>query len=60
MATPIRAHVREFLETVGDPMIDLLFVGISLCIRLADTFCDHLGITLRVTSIFAVLALHAR
>ncbi len=41
-------------------MINLLFVRISLCIRLAYTLRDHTRIALRVASIFTVLALHAR
>ena len=40
-------------------MVDFLLVRISLVICLADAFRDDLGITLRVTGVFAVSTLHA-
>ena len=39
-------------------MIELRFVRIGFCVGLRDTFCYHLGITLLMTSIFAIRALH--
>lgn len=40
-------------------MVDPLFIGVGLVVRLADTFCDHLSVTLLVASVLAVCALHA-
>lgn len=59
VAAPIRAHVRELLETMWDTMVDFLLVRICLCIRLAYTLSYNTSITFSVTSIFAILALHA-
>lgn len=40
-------------------MVDLFLVRISLSVTLADTLCDHTGITLRMTGVLAILTLHA-
>ena len=58
MTTPVCTHVREFLETVRNAVVDLLLVRIRLCVRLADTLGDHARAALCVTSVFTVLALH--
>lgn len=42
------------------PVIDRLLVRVGFCIGLANTFSNHFGKTVLVTSIFAVLALHTR
>ena len=60
MTAPVRRNVAEGLEPVWDPVVDLLFVGISLGIRFADTFGDNTRVTFRMASVFAVLALHPR
>jgi len=39
-------------------MIQLFFVGIALCVRLADTLGNDLAVALLVTSILTILALH--
>lgn len=59
MAAPIRAHIRELLETMRNTMIDFLLVRIRLCVGLAYTLSYNTSITFSVASIFAVLALHA-
>ena len=43
-----------------DAMIELLLLASHIVVRLADTFRDDLRITLLVTSVLAVRALHAR
>lgn len=58
MTTPICAHIRKLLETMGNAVIDLLLVGIGLRIRLTDTLGNNAGIALRVTSVLAIFALH--
>ena len=40
-------------------MIQLLFIRVGVCIRLANTFGDNLGIAFLVAGILAVLALHS-
>lgn len=59
MATPICAHVRKPFEPMRYPMIQLLFFGICLCVRLADTLGDDTFVTLLVASVLAILTLHA-
>jgi hypothetical protein len=59
VAAPIRAHIRELLETMRNTMVDFLLVRIRLCVRLAYTLSDNTSITFSVAGIFAVLALHA-
>lgn len=59
MAAPICTYVREILETMRYTVIDLLFVWVGLIIRLADAFCDYLGVAFGVAGVFAVLTLHA-
>lgn len=58
MAAPIGPHVGKVLESVRNAMIELLLIGIGFRIRLADTFCDDLGVAFLMTGIFAILALH--
>lgn len=41
-------------------VVDLLFIRVCLIVGLANTFGDHFGITLGVTCVLAVLALHTR
>lgn len=60
MAAPICTHIGKLLETMRNAMVDLLFIWVCLCIGLADTFCNHACIALRVASVFAVFALHTR
>ena len=59
MAAPSSAHIRGRLKPMWYAMVELLFVWIRLGIRFADAFSDDFGIALLVTSVFAVLALHA-
>lgn len=40
-------------------MVDLLLVAFCVCIRLADTLCDDLGIALLVARVSTILALIA-
>ena len=58
MAAPICPHIREILETMGNPMVELLFIRIGFRIRFADALCDDFGIAFLVASILAILALH--
>lgn len=58
MAAPVRGHVREWLEPVGDAVVDLLLVRVRLCIALADALGDNAGEALCMTGVLAVLALH--
>ncbi len=60
MATPICTHIRELLEAMRNAMVDLLFVWIGFCVGLAYTLRDNAGIAFCVTSVLAILALHAR
>ena len=43
---------------MGDAVVDLFLVRISLGITLADTLGDNAGVALGVASVLAVLALH--
>lgn len=43
---------------MGNPVVDLLLVGIGLIVCLADTLGDNLGIAFAMASILAVRALH--
>lgn len=58
MAAPIGAHVGEWLKTMWDSMIDLLFIRIGFGIRLADALRNHLLVTTLVAGILAICALH--
>ena len=40
-------------------MVQFLFIRVGLCVRLADTFGNNLGVAFLVAGIFAVLALHS-
>ena len=60
MATPIGAQVGKSFESMRYAMIEFLFVRIGLSIGLAYALGNDFGETVRVTSIFAVFALHAR
>lgn len=59
MTAPIRTHVTIRLKAMRNPVIELRFVWIALCVGLADALGDHLWIALFVTHIFAVCALKA-
>lgn len=43
---------------MGDAVIDLFLVRISLGITLADTLGNNAGVALGVASVLAILALH--
>lgn len=58
MAAPIGPHVGEVLESVGNTMIELLFVRIGFRVRFAYTFGNDLGVAFFVARVFAILALH--
>jgi hypothetical protein len=60
VATPIGRKVGEAFETMRNPVVDLLLVGIGLIVGLADTLGDDLGIAFTVASILAVRTLHTR
>jgi hypothetical protein len=60
VATPVGREVGEAFETVGNPVIDLLLVGVGLIVGLADTLGDNLRVAFTVASVLAVRALHAR
>lgn len=60
VTAPVGAHIREFLETMRDAMIDLFLVRVGLCIRLADTFGNDACVAFRVTSVFTIFTLHSR
>lgn len=59
MATPIGSDVGEIVETMGNAVIDLLFVGIRFVVGFADTFGNHFGVTFGVTRVLAICTLHA-
>lgn len=59
MAAPVGGKIRESLESVGDSVVDLFFLGVGLCVRLADALGDNVSVTFRVACVLAVLALHA-
>ena len=59
MTAPIRAHIRERLKSMRNPMVDLLLIRIRFSIRLADTFGHDLWIALLMASILAIFTLHA-
>jgi hypothetical protein len=59
VATPVGGDVREAFETMGDAVVDFLFVRIGLVVGLADTLGDNLGIALFVTGVLAIRTLHA-
>jgi hypothetical protein len=59
VAAPVGGEVREGLEAMGNPVVDLLLVRIRLSVALTDTLRDDAAITLGVASVLAVLALHA-
>lgn len=59
MTTPIGAHIRKPLETMGDTVVQFLLVGICFRIRFADALCDDLWVALFMTCVFTILALHA-
>jgi hypothetical protein len=58
VTAPIGRDVVEGLEPVRNAVVDLLFVRIGFRIALADTLGDDASITLGVTGILAVFALH--
>ena len=60
MAAPVGSKIREALEPVGNSVVDLLFLGVGLCVGLADALGYNISVTFRVASVLAVLALHAR
>lgn len=59
MATPVCGNIGKSLEAMGNTVVDLLLVGVGLIVGLADTLCDNLGVTLAVTGVLAIRALHA-
>ena len=59
MAAPVCGNVGKSFEAMGNAMIDLLLVRVGLVVGFADTLCDNLGVTLAVTGVFAIRALHA-
>ena len=59
MTTPVGREVGETLEPMRNTMIDLLLVWIRLVVCFADTLGNDLRVTLAVTRILAVGALHA-
>lgn len=59
MTAPIGRDIGKSFEPMGNAVIDLLFIRISLVVGLADTLGDHFGITLAVAGVLAVGALHA-
>lgn len=60
MAAPVGGHVGERLESMWNPVIDLLLVRVRLCIALTNALGDHAGITFGVAGVLAVFALHSR
>lgn len=54
MAAPVCTHVREVLEAMGNPVVELRFVRIGLGVGLRDTLGDHFRIALLVAGVVAV------
>ena len=59
MTTPVCTHVGEAFESMWDPMIQFLLLGICLGVGLADTFGHDLGVAFLMTGILAIRTLHA-
>ena len=60
MTAPVGRVVAESREPVRDAMVDLLLLGISLCVRFTDTLGDDARVAFVVAGVLAVLALHTR
>lgn len=60
MTTPVGPHIGEALESMGNSMIELLLLRNHIVVRFADALGDDLRITLLMTSVFTVRALHTR
>ena len=58
MTAPIGAHIREGFESMGDTMVQFLFIWVGFCVGLAYTLGDHFPVALLVAGVFAILALH--
>lgn len=58
MTTPIGTEIRVSFESMWYAMIELFFIWIRLGIGFTDAFRDHLGETVFMASILAILALH--
>ena len=59
MAAPVGREVGEGLETVGNPVVDLLLVGVGLGVGLGNTLGDDARVALGMAEVLAILALHA-
>ena len=59
MAAPVGRKVRKRLEAMGDPVVDLLLVGVRLSVALANTFGDDASVALGMACVLAVFTLHA-
>ena len=59
MAAPIGPHIGKIFKSVRNTMVELLLVGVGLCVRFTDTFRDDLGVAFFVARVLAILALHA-
>lgn len=60
MAAPIRTHIGERIEAMGNAMVDLFLVRVCLCVRLADTLRHNLRVAFLMAGVLAVCTLHAR
>ena len=60
MTAPVCRVIDESREPVRDAMVDLLLLGISLCVRFTDTLGDDARVAFVVAGVLAVLALHTR
>ena len=58
MTAPIGAHIRERFESMGDTMVQFLFIWVGFCVGLAYTLGDHFPVALLVAGVFAILTLH--
>ena len=58
MATPVGAHIHVLLKSVGNPMVQLLFVWIGFSIRFADALRNDFCETFSMACVLAVFALH--
>lgn len=59
MTAPVGGYIGEWFKTMGDTMVDFLFVRVCLIVRFTNAFRNHLRVTFAMASVLAVGTLHA-
>lgn len=59
MTAPVCPNIREFIESVGNLMVESLLIRAGLRVQLAETFYEDLLVTLLMAGVPAVRTLHA-